>query len=67
MFSEPVPFISSSVQSKLAIRAVMLDNSELLQRLINDIDHVYSVGNPCNSTFRYENFSIYAALGPYET
>ncbi|CAF3833248.1 unnamed protein product [Rotaria sordida] len=38
-----VPFISSSVQSKLAIRAVMLNDAELLKSLIDDIDHVYAV------------------------
>lgn len=42
-FSLPVPFISSSVQSKLAIRAVILNNATLLQDLIDDTDHVCSV------------------------
>ncbi|CAF2691907.1 unnamed protein product [Rotaria sp. Silwood2] len=39
----PVPFISSSVQSKLAIRAVLLNDSVLLKSLIDDVDHVCSV------------------------
>ncbi|UJR15954.1 hypothetical protein I4U23_002874 [Adineta vaga] len=38
-----VPFISSIVQSKLAIRAVLLNDTGLLKSLINDIDHVCSV------------------------
>jgi hypothetical protein len=42
-FSLTVPFISSYVQSKLAIRAVLLNDSKLLKSLINDIDHVCSV------------------------
>lgn len=43
-FSVSVPFISSSVQSKLAIRAVLLNDAELLKSLIDDVDRVYSVG-----------------------
>ncbi|CAF3795485.1 unnamed protein product [Adineta steineri] len=38
-----VPFISSFVQSKLAIRAVLLDDTKLLKSLIDDVDHVCSV------------------------
>ncbi|CAF3062725.1 unnamed protein product [Rotaria sp. Silwood2] len=38
-----VPFISSSVQSKLAIRAVLLNDADLLKSLIDDVDRVYSV------------------------
>lgn len=38
-----VPFISSSVQSKLAIRAVILNDAQLLQNLIDDVDRVCSV------------------------
>lgn len=41
--SLPVPFISSSVQSKLAIRAVILNDEALLQSLICDVDRVCSV------------------------
>ena len=43
LFSFPVPFISSSVQSKLAIRAVILNDPLLLKTLIDDVDRVYSV------------------------
>ncbi|UJR19473.1 hypothetical protein I4U23_022604 [Adineta vaga] len=39
----PVPFISSSVQSKLAIRAVLRNDPILLKSLINDVDRVSSV------------------------
>ncbi|CAF5187269.1 unnamed protein product, partial [Rotaria magnacalcarata] len=39
----PVPFISSFVQSKLAIRAVLINDSKLLKSLINDVDHVCSI------------------------
>ncbi|CAF3793465.1 unnamed protein product [Rotaria socialis] len=39
----PAPFISSTVQSKLAIRAVILNDAELLKSLIDDINRVYSV------------------------
>ncbi|CAF4905773.1 unnamed protein product [Rotaria sp. Silwood1] len=39
----PVPFISSSVQSKLAIRAVILNDAELLKSFIDDVARVYSV------------------------
>ncbi|CAF2162294.1 unnamed protein product [Rotaria magnacalcarata] len=39
----PAPFISSTVQSKLAIRAVLLNDAELLKSLIDDINRVYSV------------------------
>ncbi|CAF4829804.1 unnamed protein product, partial [Rotaria sp. Silwood1] len=39
----PVPFISSSVQSKLAIRAVILNDPILLKCLIDDVDRVCSV------------------------
>ncbi|CAF0960955.1 unnamed protein product [Adineta ricciae] len=39
----PVPFISSYVQSKLAIRAVNLNDAKLLKSLINDTNHVCSV------------------------
>lgn len=39
----PVPLISSSVQSKLAIRAVNLNDVTLLQHLIDDVEHVSSV------------------------
>ncbi|CAF1146314.1 unnamed protein product [Adineta steineri] len=38
-----VPFISSFVQSKLAIRAVLLNDTKLLKSLIDDVDHVCSV------------------------
>ncbi|CAF3379069.1 unnamed protein product [Rotaria sp. Silwood1] len=38
-----VPFISSIVQSKLAIRAVLINDSKLLKTLIDDVDHVCSV------------------------
>ena len=38
-----VPFISSVVQSKLAIRAVLLNNEALLKSLIDDVDRVCSV------------------------
>ena len=41
--SLPVPFISSSVQSKLAIRAVLLNDLDLLKSLINDVDRVCTV------------------------
>ena len=41
--SVPVPFISSSVQGKLAIRAVMLDDADLLKSLLADVDRVCSV------------------------
>jgi len=43
IFSLPIPYISSSVQSKLAIRAVNLNDVKLLQSLIDDVDHVSSV------------------------
>ncbi|CAF4919571.1 unnamed protein product [Rotaria sp. Silwood1] len=39
----PVSFISSSVQSKLAIRAVILNDRILLKSLIDDVDRVCSV------------------------
>ncbi|CAF3181779.1 unnamed protein product [Rotaria socialis] len=39
----PVPFISSFVQSKLAIRAVLINDAKLLKSLINDVDHVCSI------------------------
>ncbi|CAF0916058.1 unnamed protein product [Rotaria sp. Silwood1] len=39
----PVPFISSFIQSKLAIRAVMINDSKLLKSLINDVHRVCSV------------------------
>ncbi|CAF1971897.1 unnamed protein product [Rotaria magnacalcarata] len=39
----PVPFISSSIQSKLAIRAVLLNDRILLNSLIDDVDRVCSV------------------------
>ncbi|CAF1343422.1 unnamed protein product [Rotaria magnacalcarata] len=38
-----IPFISSIVQSKLAIRAVLINDSKLLKSLIDDLDHVCSV------------------------
>ncbi|CAF4470899.1 unnamed protein product [Rotaria sp. Silwood2] len=38
-----VPFISSLVQSKLAIRAVLINDSNLLKTLIDDVDRVCSV------------------------
>ena len=43
LFSLPVPFISSSVQSKLAIRAVLRNDPILLKSLIDDVDRVCSV------------------------
>ncbi|CAF3964350.1 unnamed protein product [Rotaria sp. Silwood2] len=39
----PVPFISSFIQSKLAIRAVIINDSKLLKSLINDVHRVASV------------------------
>ncbi|CAF0863254.1 unnamed protein product [Adineta ricciae] len=38
-----VPFISSIVQSKLAIRAVLINDPTLLKSLINDVNRVCSV------------------------
>ncbi|CAF3484731.1 unnamed protein product [Rotaria sordida] len=38
-----VPFISSFIQSKLTIRAVIINDSKLLKSLINDVHHVCSV------------------------
>ncbi len=43
LFSLPVPFISSIVQGKLAIRAVLINDPALLKILINDVDRVCSV------------------------
>ncbi len=43
LFSLPVPFISSLVQGKLAIRAVLINDSTLLKSLISDVDRVCSV------------------------
>ncbi len=43
MFSLPVPFISSIVQGKLAIRAVLINDPALLKSLITDVDRVCSV------------------------
>jgi len=43
LFSLPVPFISSIVQGKLAIRAVLINDPALLKSLINDVDRVCSV------------------------
>lgn len=43
IFSLPVPFISSVVQGKLAIRAVLINDVELLKSLIDDVDRVCSV------------------------
>lgn len=42
-FSENIPFVSSVVQSKLLHRAVVLEDQKLLQKLINDVDHVCKV------------------------
>lgn len=39
----PVPFISSMVQGKLAIRAVLTHDEKLLQSLIQDVKRVCSV------------------------
>jgi hypothetical protein len=39
----PVPFISSIVQGKLAIRAVLINDPALLKSLIADVDRVCSV------------------------
>ena len=41
--SIPVPYISSSVQGKLAIRAVLLNDAALLESLIASVDRVCSV------------------------
>jgi hypothetical protein len=38
-----VPFISAVVQSKLAIRAVLINDPKLLKSLIDDVDRVCSV------------------------
>jgi hypothetical protein len=43
LFSLPVPFISSIVQGKLAIRAVLINDPALLKSLITDVDRVCSV------------------------
>lgn len=43
LFSSFFPFISSVVQSKLAIRAVLTDDTKLLKLLIEDVDRVCSV------------------------
>jgi hypothetical protein len=43
LFSLPVPFISSVVHGKLAIRAVLINDSKLLKNLIDDVEHVCSV------------------------
>jgi hypothetical protein len=43
LFSLPVPFISSIVQGKLAIRAVLINDPALLKSLIADVDRVSSV------------------------
>ncbi|CAF0899034.1 unnamed protein product [Didymodactylos carnosus] len=41
--SLPVPYISTIVQGKLAIRAVLLNDHKLLKTLIDDVDRVYSI------------------------
>ena len=43
LFSLPIPFISSIIQGKLAIRAVLINDTKLLEKLIDDIVHVCSV------------------------
>ena len=43
--SSPVPFISATVQSKLAIRAVLLNDGESLKSLMEDADRLHSVGD----------------------
>jgi hypothetical protein len=37
---EKVPFVSSTPHSKLILRAVKLNDSKLLQQLINDVSNV---------------------------
>jgi hypothetical protein len=56
LFSLPIPFISSAVQSKLAIRAILLNDSILLKSLIDDIDRVCSVRKELDDESAETNF-----------
>ncbi len=43
-YSEKVPFVSTNVYSKLIFRALKRNDMKLLQKLIDDVDKVHSVG-----------------------